>query len=337
MKSEQVLEAAENLSNKDARSSTLYWNSRKQTLYGIKSKAKTKANLTLMMRFNGVTFMEDGINHFTSRCNVLNKWSSVRKIIAQSDLIVSINAPLTAQLSYLPVRNKMTNYASLATALRNTIAADDYNSPWEVAWDYIVCAYSKEFNTFSNTIKDSMSEFLYSDIVKQFKSNIEGVSGILKQDALMNSLGYFKELLADCYVVQHKLSRVNAIAPLPYSTPDSSAYGRKKLNMNIRSRLNEIHSSTNTFPVYNSGLSSVLSIYNGDKLLSNWKDLCSVFILMGFQVPTPFGLDFEDKNIPALAALFEAADHNLKNYDTWYRDTKTDYSERVTEPTSLLA
>lgn len=330
MKSEQVLEAAEKLSSKDARSSNLYWDSRKQILYGVKNNSR----LTLLIRFEGVTFLYDDINRCTNRSTVLNKWISIRKAIAMSDLIISMDPNLVTQLSFLPVRNVMNKYTLLATALRNAISADDYHSPWLVAWDAIVCAYSKEYNTFSNRAKDSMSEFLYSPITKGFKSNLENISNVLKEDNVLNSLAYFKEMLSDCYILQHKLSRINVIAPLPYSDSDTQHYAKIKLIALVKTNLNQIHSGEGSTPNADRRL---FSIHNGDKLLSNWKELCSIFILMGFRVPTPFGLEFEESNIPALASLFEAANHNLKDYANWYRDMKNDHSERVTEPTSLLA
>jgi len=335
MKAEEVIDAALNLSPKDAKSSALKWIAKKQLL--IATNAKDSMQYVIMARFYGVTFVHDDIGKFSERHSAKSKWRDAISKICESDLVIGTTGySITRTLLYTPVKRKMTSYALMATGIRQTFDADDFNSPWECTWEHLLCTYASQFNKYRNDLSSGLSAFHYSPELRNMNARLANLDSVLREGTVYNLRENFVEMEHEFHQTWDKLRRMHTLSSMPYAKGDSISYARPKLFVQAYSNLNGIHKGAQAKA---SDLMPYFQIINGDKMLSHWDKLTNLFKLMGLPVPTPFGIDFTDENIPALSALYDAAKHNLNYYASWYRETKLAPTETITntEPTSLLA
>ena len=336
MKAEEVIDAALNLSSKDAKSSAFKWIANKQLL--VATRPKDSVPYVIMARFDGVTFVHHDIFKFSERSAARNKWSNAVSIISNTDLVIASTSYSEVYTMYSPIRRKMASHVLMATSIRQAFDADDFNSPWECTWDHLLCAYASEFNKYRNDLLAGLSAFHYSPELKKMNERLVNLDSVLREGTVYNLQENYVALTAGFYEVWDKLRRMSTLSSMPYSNGDSNTYKKPKLFVQSYPNLNGVHlgAQANT-----ATLNPRFHIVNGDKILSHWNKLTSLFKMMGLPVPTPFGIDFTDDNIPALAALYDAAKHNLTNYSSWYRETKLAPTETETtvntESTSLLA
>jgi len=336
MKAEEVIDAALNLSPKDVKSSAFKWIASKQLL--VATKVKEGAPYVIMARFDGVTFVHYDIGKFSERYAAKSKWRDAVTKISETDLVIASTAYSEVYSGYAPIKRRMSSHALMATILRQAFNADDFNSPWECTWEHLLCAYASQFNKYRNDLSTGLSAFHYSPELKKMNARLVNLDSVLREGTVYNLRENYVELEHEFYEVLNKLRRMNSLSNMPYSKGDGIAYARTKLLVQAYPNLNGVHLGARAKV---QDLMPHWQIMNGEKMLSNWDKLTNLFKLMGLPVPTPFGIDFTDENIPALSALYDAAKHNMTNYSSWYRETKLAPTETKptanTEPTSLLA